>query len=337
MPCPRASIILPVRNAASTLPATLDSLWSQSETSWELIAVDDGSTDATPALLYNAALIDPRIRVMSTGPLGLVHALQTACSLVRGPLIARMDADDTTHPERLSIQCHFLDSHPDIGLVSCQVKFGGDPDTAGGYLRHIQWINSLVSHELIYHQRFVESPFAHPSVVFRTSLLQSLGGYRNGLFPEDYELWLRWLNAGVIMSKVPESLLVWNDPPERLSRTDHRYAPDAFYRLKASYLALALRSHTGRPVWIWGSGRVTRHRAAFLFQHGIQPQAWIDIDTKKIGQHIDGLTVHAPEDIPESARPFILTYVASWGAREFALSWFQNRGWRAGEDYLLCA
>ena len=99
------------------------------------------------------------------------------------------------------------------------------------------WTNGLLTHEEIALARFVESPLAHPSVMFRRSLVERWGGYAEGAFPEDYELWLRWLDAGVRMEKLADPLLIWNDSPTRLSRRDPRYAAEAFYRVKARYLA----------------------------------------------------------------------------------------------------
>src|SRR2546425_6870649 len=102
--------------------------------------------------------------------------------------------------------------------------------------------------------------------MFRRELLNKHGGYREGDFPEDYELWLRWLDAGVTMAKVPRVLLTWNDAPERLSRTDRRYDVEAFYRCKAFYLARWLKRHVdaSRPLLVWGAGRPTRKRAEHL-------------------------------------------------------------------------
>lgn len=124
-----------------------------------------------------------------------------------------------------------------------RVRFGGDPHVAAGYARHVSWTNRLLTHDEISLARVVESPLAHPSVTFRRELVERWGGYREGDFPEDYELWLRWLEAGVRMDKLAESLLVWNDSPTRLSRCDRRYDKEAFYRLKARYPGRWLAAH----------------------------------------------------------------------------------------------
>src|SRR5207247_9233486 len=127
---------------------------------------------------------------------------------------------------------------------------------------HVDWSNTLLSHQEISLARFVESPVVHPSVMFRRELIDRLGGYAEGQFPEDYELWLRWLEAGVRFEKLPEALLRWRDRDARLSRSDPRYDSEAFYRMKAIYLArwLAANNRHHPKIVVCGAGRLTRRR-----------------------------------------------------------------------------
>lgn len=332
------SIILPARNAAGTLERALHSVLHQSYAHWELWVVDDGSDDDTPAVAQRFAQADPRVHVLTQPPRGIVAALGAGCTAASGPLIARMDADDVAHPDRLSEQVRLLETSPEVGLVSCLVEFGGDPQAQAGYALHVDWMNRLVTPEAIRLNRFVESPLAHPSVMFRRDLLGRHGGYREGTFPEDYELWLRWLDAGVIMAKVPRTLLTWHDAPDRLSRTDRRYAPEAFYRIKAGYLARALAAtRCKRSVWVWGAGRPTRKRAEWLVAEGIEIAGYIDIDPHKIGRPLDGRPVVGPETMPGPAEAMVLGYVASRGARELIHPQLLARGFREGVDFWMAA
>ncbi len=109
---PAVSILLPVRNEERFLPAALDSIFRQTFTDWELVAVDDGSCDATPAILAGAAQRDPRVRVLRPSARGLVPALNAGLDACRAPLVARMDADDISHPRRLELQATFLSEQP---------------------------------------------------------------------------------------------------------------------------------------------------------------------------------------------------------------------------------
>ena len=334
------AVLLPVYNHADTLAACLESLRTQTLSDIEIIAVDDGSTDGSGDLLEQAAREDPRVRVAGY-PVnqGISAALDHGLNLVRSPFVARMDADDWSHPDRLARQLGFLRTHPDIGLVGCRVDYGGDRRSQQGYAVYVDWINSLVTPEEIALNRFVESPFAHPSVLFRTELTGRYGAYRKGPFPEDYELWLRWLDAGVRMAKLEDILLRWNDSPGRLSRTDSRYDMEAFYACKAHYLARWLaRNNPYHPdVVVWGAGRLSRKRADMLGEHGIRITHYIDIDPRKIGQIIHGRPVWSEQELPPPGQCFVVSYVGSRGAREDIRNRLCRHGYREGRDAIMAA
>jgi glycosyltransferase involved in cell wall biosynthesis len=334
---PPVSIVLPVRNGAATLSRAVASVAGQTRGDWQLVAVDDGSTDGTREWLRRAAAADARITVVEQPALGLVDALNAGLAVAQGRLIARLDSDDECHPSRLEEQMAWLQAHPEAGVVSSLVGFGGDRAAGAGYALHVDWLNGLLTPEEIRLNRFVESPLAHPSVMFRRELIDRHGGYRAGDFPEDYELWLRWLDAGVGMGKVPRELLVWHDSKGRLSRTEARYDPEAFFRLKAEYLARHLARIGKNEVWIWGAGRPTRKRAAHLPGHGIRISGYIDVDARKTGRMVAGVPVIAPMELPAQGRIFVLGYVSTRGAREMIRGELRQRAYEEGRDFLMCA
>ncbi len=354
--------MLPVRDTASTVATAIGSIRAQTLADWELIVVDDGSGEGTAALLSDLARTDARIRVITQEPQGVASAFNAGIAAARGELIARMDADDEAHPERLAEQVAFLTApaNREIGVVSSLVAFCGDRSKGEGYALHVDWLNTLVKPEEIALNRFVESPLANPSVMFRRELVTRHGGCRDGDFPEDYELWLRWLDAGVRMAKVPRVLLTWNDAPTRLTRTDARYGPDAFFRMKAEWIAKWLVRELGggnsearkpgmvhgflasesiRSIWVWGAGRHTRKRAAHLEAWGVRIAGYIDVDVKKTGRGIGGTgrPVIEPEALPVAGEVFVLSYVTSRGARDYNRAQLNARGYREGRDFLLCA
>jgi glycosyltransferase involved in cell wall biosynthesis len=268
----------------------------------------------------------------------LVPALNRGLQACRGEFIARLDADDEMRPSRLAAQVLALREQAGWGLVSCRVEFGGDARAQAGYADHVRWLNEQIQPAQLRLARFVESPMAHPSVMWRRAISDAHGAYRDGDFPEDYELWLRWFEAGVEMGKVAAALLVWHDSPGRLSRVDSRYRPEAFFRLKAAFMARELvRTAGGRAVWIAGAGRPTRRRAAELETHGVTIAGYLDVDPRKIGQRIEGRPVVGPGELPDQAAAVVLSYVGNRGARDKVRRLLAAQGRAEGRDFWLCA
>ncbi len=345
-PRPTVSVLMPIYNGAqlvrhgqSALKAALGSLLKQSFADFEILAVDDGSSDTTPEVLRAYAALDTRIRPIYMAHGGIVKALNTGLTMARGQYIARMDADDICHPHRLAQQVAYLDHNPQIGLVACRVHFAGSRQHHAGYARHVDWTNTLLRPEDIALHRFRESPIAHPSVMFRASVAHRYGSYAQGPFPEDYELWLRWLESGVAMAKLPETLLEWHDPPTRLSRTHPHYAMENFYRLKSRYLArwLACNNPHHPHVTIIGAGKTSRRRAGMLRTHGIIIKDWIDVDPRKIGNVIGGVRILGREAIPATGHGFCIAYLAGHNAAEALVSFLKTKGYTPGTDYLLAS
>lgn len=336
---PVISVILPVYNAEETLDSAVESIIQQTEENFECIVIDDGSTDRSASIIGRWASRDSRVRPLRMQHRGIVGALNAGLEAARGAYIARMDADDLSLPGRLERQKTFLEDHPEVGLVSCLVEHLGDKKKKAGYARYVRWINSLTGHESISLHRFIESPLAHPSVMFRKRVVERYGGYREGDFPEDYELWLRWLESGVQMEKIPEILLKWRDDPDRLSRVHPRYSFEVFYRIKARYLARWLESNNPHhpEVVIWGAGRTTRKRADMLLDHGIEITHYIDIDPNKIGKEIHGRPVWGPEDLPAPGSHFIIPFVGRHGANEMIREALGEKGFEEGDHFIFAA
>lgn len=336
---PPVSIVLPVYNAADTLDEAMGSICHQSFPDFELLVIDDGSRDASPDIIQKRARTDQRVRPIRTRHKGIVHALNTGLDSARGTYIARMDADDVSLPKRIEKQHAFLDAHPRTGLVACLVEHKGNEGKTAGYRHYVQWINTLTTFEQISLCRFIESPLAHPSVMFQKKLVSQYGGYRKGCFPEDYELWLRWLEQGVRIEKIPEVLLGWRDTPGRLSRTESRYSTDAFYHLKARYLSRWLERHNPHhpDVIVWGAGRTSRRRAEYLVPHGIRISAYVDVDPKKIGNTVQDRPVVGLQDIPPAGLSFIVSFVGLRDINNKIYNFLSARNYTQGKDYIFAA
>lgn len=335
---PSVSVIIPVFNGAKTLSTAVDSILAQTFTDFELILVDDGSTDFTLEIINGYVAQDHRVRGYSIPHSGVAIAANTALSKARAELVARMDADDFSKPERLAEQVSFMRNNPETGVVGTQVEFGGNRETAGGYARYIDWTNTLLTHEDISLHRFQESPYANPSVMFRTELVQKFGGYKTGNLPEDYELWLRWISLGVKTAKLPSKLVIWNDPPNRLSRTSEACSVENFYKMKTPYLASWLHDNVSpeHPIYVIGAGKMSRQRALLLEKRGIFIKGWIDVDPKKIGNIVNGKRIHG-RDVLKKEPFFAVAYLAGHDANEQLQEFMLSEGYVHGKDYILAS
>ncbi len=309
---PAVSVLLPVRDAAATLGTALRSLARQTLEDHEIIAVNDGSTDGSAQILERASRADARIRVLHTARRGLVAALNDAIRQVRSPLVARMDADDVAHTNRLRLQHQRLCEEPTLSILGTRVRLlGGDGNL--GMRRYVAWSNALLSHEEICRDLFVESPLVHPTVMMRSAALRALEGYRDFPGPEDYDLWLRAHAAGLRFAKVDAPLLLWRDGPARLTRSSPRYADERFRDLKVRFLVDGpLRD---RAAVVWGAGPVGKAMARCVIRCGGRLAAWAEVNPRRLGARILGAPVLTAEEailIPDTLH---LGAVGQHGAR----------------------
>lgn len=332
---PRISILMPVHNEAQYISSALDSLKRQTFTAWELVVVDDGSNDATPYILAEAAYRDSRIHVIHRSGGGLVAALNTGLSVCRASLIARMDGDDICHPRRLEYQVTYMDSNSDIGLAASNFRHFPRTHLKQGMLSYENWQNGLGSHEEILRDRFVESPFIHPSIVTRRRLINSVGGYRDMGWPEDYDLWLRMAHAGTRFARLPEVLFFWRDHPDRATRVMNEYTIAAFRACKLHHLLLGYLRNT-QDVIIAGAGLEGRAWQRMLAAEGINVATWIDVDKRKIGTILHGAPVASTKQLRDCHLK-ILVAIGVRGAREQFRELVQPMGLKEGLDFICIA
>ncbi|MEH0156755.1 glycosyltransferase family 2 protein [Limibacter armeniacum] len=331
----KVSVVLPFYNAESTLARAIESIQKQEMSDFELLLVDNNSSDDSKKVALSFVSDDSRIQLMEAAEQGVMHAFNCGLEKAQGRYIARMDADDVALPNRLKSQADWLDDHPETGLVAGLVRYEAHRKGTKGFQKYVNWVNSLVNWEAIQTSLFVESPIVNPTVMARKSLFDELGSYRDGDFPEDYELLLRWAGKGVKMEKVPEEVLIWYDSDTRLTRTDSRYTDDAFYRVKAAYLAKWLRDNNRYhpKVWVWGAGKRSRKRVAMLENHQVTVEGYIDIVPEKT-------TLAACiyfEDLPDPGNLFVVSYVGNRGIRDKIRAFLVDRGYREGIDFILAA
>ena len=198
---PRISVLLPVHNGVPFFAEAVRSILDQSFGDFELLIVDDASTDESPEIA--ASFGDPRVVLLrNERQLGITGALNRGIAAARGRLVARMDADDVAHPERFARQQEYLTRQPGPGVVGSNVVLIDRDGVETGTQRY------PASGRDIRRTILVHNPFAHGAVMLSRSLLERHGGYDPAyLHNEDYDLWLRLAAAGAAMANLQEYLL----------------------------------------------------------------------------------------------------------------------------------
>ena len=333
---PTVSVLLPVRDAEATLPAAIESIETQTFTDFEVVAVDDGSTDGSSELLDAWRARDARVCVVRQAPGGIVDALEAGRSLARGRYLARMDADDVALPDRFEAQFALMEANPDWAVCGSHIEYFPSESVRGGALRYQEWLNSLETPNHVERDLFVECPLAHPTFFLRADAVREAGGYSDRGWPEDYDLLMRLWARGGRLGVVPRTLLRWREGSDRLSRNAPTYSQDAFRRCKVSYLLDTLaRARDG--VVVWGAGPLGKAFAREVQSAGGEVRAFIDVDPRKVGQTIHGATVLPPEGIHSLTGAFCVASVGQKGARAEIRESLIEAGWREAEDFVAVA
>lgn len=329
---PRISIVMPFRNAAATLPEALASVLAQDFGDWELLAVDDHSTDGSAEVVQELAGGDSRIRLLSNEGLpGVVGASSTAGRAATSEWLARMDADDVSHPERLSRQWAMACERPELDVIGCMVEILSP--LGDGMVRHVDWVNTLMEPVRIASARFIENPMVHPSSLMRKSAVEAAGGYREVAWAEDHDLYLRMLERGAVFGKVPEILLKWRDSPGRLTRSDPRYGDACRHRMRAHFLS-RIPAVKQRGVVIAGAGPIGKTLALELQAKNIEVCGFFDVHPRRIGETIHRAEVAGLEQFGRRWREAVLlSAVGVPGGREEVAGLAAKAGYVEGGDF----
>jgi hypothetical protein len=201
MTSPLVSVVLPVHDGATFVALSIGSILAQTFDAFELLVVDDGSRDATPAILADIAAQDRRLRVLTQPLLGLVPALNRGLVEARGRYVARMDADDVAMPERLACQVAALDRHLGVAAMGSACQLIGRDGSVLGH-RHPPADPAAIRHALRWGNCMI-----HPTMMLRRDAVLDAGGYRAAFrLAEDFDLWLRLSERHDLMN-LPQSLL----------------------------------------------------------------------------------------------------------------------------------
>lgn len=326
------SILLPVYNNAPHLGACLDSILAQSETSWELIAIDDYSTDGSWPVLQRYALRDSRIRPRrNAGAKGILPALRLALKHSRGSYITRMDADDLMPVDKLKNLKRLLQQHGPGWVATGKIRYFSDGNLGDGYRRYERWLNGLMDSGRHYQEIYRECPLPSPGWMAYREALLVCGGFGRDAYPEDYDLAFRFYKHRLRIAASRDVVHLWRDHPGRASRNVAFYADPTFLSLKMKYF-LEIDRRPSRPLVLWGAGRKGKEAARYLEEEGVHFH-WACNTPSKWGKDIYGVRMQDTESIALLPSPQVIVLVAAPDARPGIRRQLEQWGLAAGQDY----
>ncbi len=265
MQIPLVSILIPFKNTEKFIPACVESILNQTFDKWEVLAVNDCSTDTSGYIFDTYAANDDRIRVIQNSGEGIIDALWLAYSKSKGLLITRMDSDDIMAPNKLQVMVDSLLSYGIGHLAVGQVEYFSDRIISDGYARYEKWLNALTETGSNYSEIYKECVIPSPCwMVFREDL-DSCGAFEPDRYPEDYDLSFRFYAKGLKCIPCHQVLHLWRDYETRTSRTSEHYAQNYFLDIKLHYF-LKLDYDPARPLTVWGAGNKGKEIAKGLIK-----------------------------------------------------------------------
>ncbi|MGH8687214.1 MAG: glycosyltransferase family 2 protein [Burkholderiales bacterium] len=238
---PSISVVLPVFNCVEYVGEAIDSILAQGYRDFELIVIDDGSTDSTPQIAQQYS--DPRMRFYSQENRGLSATLNRGIELAKGKYIARQDQDDVSKPARLGRQAAFLDANPQCALVGTWADVWVDRTPSGRSHRH------PTDNEALQYRLLLNNPFVHSSVMLRKDALRVVGGYSTDVErqpPEDFELWSR-VARRYQLANIPEILHIYREVPGSMSRVGKAPFVSRLVKICAENIAWASGTDSSNP------------------------------------------------------------------------------------------
>ncbi len=278
------SILIPFKNTAQFLPECLTSIINQTYPHWEVIAVDDNSSDESSAKVSAFTEKHPGIRLLSNQGNGIIPALQTAYKVAKGEFITRMDSDDIMKPNKLEVMVDSLLAKGKGHVAVGQVKYFSERGISNGYERYEKWLNNLTQNGTNYSEIYKECVIPSPCWMTYKSDLKRCNAFYPYRYPEDYDLTFRFYENKLKCIPCNEVLHLWRDYDTRTSRTSEHYAQNYFLDIKLHYF-LKLDYDHSRPLVIWGAGNKGKSIAKKLIDQSIDFY-WICNNPNKVGKHI---------------------------------------------------
>ena len=331
---PLVSIIMAAKDTEPYLSDCLESILAQTYTNWELLAVNDHSSDNTPQILKSYAEKDGRIKVINSKKHLLIPALQEGYKHAKGTLINRMDSDDKMPDYKLKLLVSEWEKYGKGHVIAGGTEhFVDEGEVGDGFRRYEKWLNGVAKNGAHYEEIYKECVIPSHSWIIHHEDLDRVGAFDPEVYPEDYDLCFRFYSAGLAIVGIDKVLHYWRDRSDRISRTWECYKDNRYFDLKLRYF-YELDRDKNRPLVLWGAGSNGKDMAKLLLTKE-DTIHWVCDNQKKIGKHIYGVLMEHFNIIPKLNNPQIIIVVtspkdniiikrllASWGKKPVRDYWF---------------
>ena len=328
---PLISILVPCKNTQLFLNECLDSIISQTYTHWELLIIDDNSTDNSYNLVNDYAKKDNRIKLFKNEGSGIIDALKLAFSKSKGDYITRMDSDDIMSDIKLKTLLNNLQLHGKKHIATGLVSYFSAEGISDGYRKYEQWLNSLTANGSNYTEIYKECVIPSPCWMIAREDFLAIDAFNPTRYPEDYDLTFRFYQANYNVISCNKVLHLWRYYGTRASRTDANYAENSFIDIKLHYF-LKLDFDSSKPLVIWGAGNKGKTIAKKLKALNIKFE-WICDNPKKIGKHIYDVEMKPFQYLETLAHFQTIVSVANKDEQANIRAYFSKLNAKSMQDY----
>jgi glycosyltransferase involved in cell wall biosynthesis len=325
-----------VKNTEPYLCECLDSILAQTYTNWELIAVNDHSSDGSLEVLQQYALKDRRILFINSPRHKLIPALKEGYKHIKGSLLNRMDSDDIMPNYKLEIMVEKWQKYGKGTIIAGGTQhFIKGAEVGEGFKRYDKWLNQIARDNSYYEEIYQECVIPSHCWLIHREDFEMAGGFEPEVYPEDYDLVFRFYKRKFKVKGIAKVLHFWRDREERISRTWDCYKDNRYFELKLNYFYQIDRDKN-RPLILWGAGRNGKDMAKLLLQRENNFH-WVCDNEKKIGKEIYGINLSHFENVKSidnaqtlivvsspSAKREIKSLLKSWKKSPVIDYWFFN-------------
>lgn len=329
---PLVSILIPFKNTEAFISDCVQSIIKQTYTNWELLIIDDHSTDSSSAIVEVFANQDSRIKFFKNSGSGIINALQLAFKQSSGELITRMDSDDIMQPNKLEVLANSLITHGKKHLAVGLVHYFSEAGIKDGYKSYEVWLNALTEKGGNYSEIYKECVIPSPCWMIHRDDLIACDAFNPNRYPEDYDLAFRFYKHD--FKCIPCNLVLhdWRDYSHRTSRTDEHYAENHFIPLKLDYF-LELDYNSEKTLIVWGAGNKGKFIAKTLIEKQVDFE-WVCDNQKKIGKDIYGKILRSFKDLEAIKSPQSIITVANKEAQIEIRDYLNTLKLKSVEDYV---